>query len=41
MSLVQFMHRSRIFCQMGCNFDVFFFVVVFIVNEGREDPIQL
>ena len=38
------MHRSRKFCQSGSNFEVFFFkfcfcfVVVFFVDEGREDP---
>ena len=29
---------SRIFCQRGSNFDNFFFVLLFLVDEWWEDP---
>ena len=30
--------RSRKFCQRGSNFDKFFFLFFFLIDEGREDP---
>ena len=32
------MRRSRKFCQRGSKFDNFFFVFVFLVEKGIEDP---
>ena len=31
------MRGSRKFCQMGSNYDKFFFSIFFLVDKGRED----